>query len=173
MKTLGKKSLARITKNQAGFTLIELLVVVGIIVALAAIIVPAVAKFVTKGEEGGAAGELDTVQVAMDAVMADAMTSKVMPNDSSTNPAGDGVSNFSAGGFGELDPDGGLFYLAEQMRHFETDYQYCWDAKGNVKQLWYDDSNNVVNHDDPATTAADAFDQPIEAPPAGAVAGCP
>ena len=148
MKTLVKKSLARITKNQAGFTLIELLVVVGIIVALAAIIVPAVAKFVQKGDEGAAAGEFDTVQVAMDAVMADAMTTSVVPHDNGTGAGGDvGISDWAA--FPTLDPDGDPLYTLDQyMRDFDTDYQYCWDKRGNVVQLWKDGTpSGVVGQD--------------------------
>ena len=60
-----------IKSEQKGFTLVELLVVVAIIVALAAIVVPMTVRFASKGQEGASAGELDTVQTAMDAAMAD------------------------------------------------------------------------------------------------------
>ena len=43
--------------DQKGFTLIELLVVVGIIVALAAVIVPLVVRFSDRGEQGASVAE--------------------------------------------------------------------------------------------------------------------
>ena len=58
-------------RQQAGFTLVELLVTVGIIVALAAVIVPSVVIFSGKGDTGAKAAETDNVQVAMDTMMAD------------------------------------------------------------------------------------------------------
>jgi len=61
----------RFGKRQKGFTLIELLVVVGIMAALAAIIVPNVARFVGAGKSEGAAAEGDAVQAGVDAAMAD------------------------------------------------------------------------------------------------------
>jgi len=45
MRSILKKTLGRGSESQNGFTLIELLVVVGIIVALAAVIVPLVVQF--------------------------------------------------------------------------------------------------------------------------------
>ena len=59
------------TNDKEGFTLIELLVVIGIIVALAAITVPLVTKFAGKGDEGALSAETETVQTAMDTMMAD------------------------------------------------------------------------------------------------------
>ena len=61
----------RFGKRQKGFTLIELLVVVGIMAALAAIIVPNVARFVGTGKSEGAKAEGDAIQAAMDAAIAD------------------------------------------------------------------------------------------------------
>jgi len=63
--------LKRFGKRQGGFTLIELLVVVGIMAALAAIIVPNVARFVGSGQEEGAAAEADAVQAGIDAAIAE------------------------------------------------------------------------------------------------------
>ena len=137
MKTLVKKSLARITKNQTGFTLIELLVVVGIIVALAAIIVPAVAKFSQKGEEGGAAGEHDTVQTALDAMMADKILTGVAPTVPGIgttdvyNIIGDTV-DFDADAVttAYMNGDAGGDFVRDPV----MSYWYCWDAAGNVFQ---------------------------------------
>ena len=52
MRNILKKTLGRGSEDQKGFTLIELLVVVGIIVALAAVIVPMVIQFSGRGDAG-------------------------------------------------------------------------------------------------------------------------
>ena len=52
-----KLRLGRVARDQRGFTLIEMLVVVGIIVALAAIIVPLVVAFSGEGEKASREGE--------------------------------------------------------------------------------------------------------------------
>ena len=111
----------RVTQNQKGFTLVELLVVVAIIVALAAVVVPLTVQFASKGQEGATAGELDTVQTAMDAAMAAELVLVLTKTTEST-------SNF-ANEAAEL--DGGLG-LASYMRKAQTTYQYCWDTKGLV-----------------------------------------
>ena len=55
----------RLPGSEAGFTLVELLVVVGVIVALAAVIVPSVVKFSGKGETGAKAAEGENVQAPL------------------------------------------------------------------------------------------------------------
>ena len=72
------------TNKDAGFTLIELLVVIGIIVALAAITVPLVTKFAGKGDEGALEAETQTMQTAMDTMMADKRITTVTANDKGT-----------------------------------------------------------------------------------------
>ncbi len=57
MRNILKRALGKRSEEQKGFTLIELLVVVGIIVALAAVIVPLVIQFAGKGDEGAQANE--------------------------------------------------------------------------------------------------------------------
>ena len=52
MRKILKKTLGRGSEDQKGFTLIELLVVVGIIVALAAVIVRLVVQFAGRGDTG-------------------------------------------------------------------------------------------------------------------------
>ena len=71
MRNILKRALGKRSEDQKGFTLIELLVVVGIIVALAAVIVPLVIQFAGKGEEGANANEAAVVQAAIDTLMAD------------------------------------------------------------------------------------------------------
>ena len=97
MKSMAKGIGQRIRKSESGFTLIEMLIVVGIIVALAAAIVPQVVSFSGKGEEGQKSSEQSTIQSAMDAMMAEqgvvtvtAVTANGV-NDWTTNPGGTGA----------------------------------------------------------------------------------
>jgi len=92
-------------KGQKGFTLIELLVVVGIMAALAAIIIPNVAKFVGVGQTQGAATEKDAVQTAMDAAIADNGFLTVTPE---TTGAGTLAKPFSQVTIGTANPGQGL-----------------------------------------------------------------
>ncbi len=61
----------RINVGQKGFTLIEMIVVVGIIAVLAAVIIPNIGKFIGSGEQGAKDAEQESVQTAMNAMMAD------------------------------------------------------------------------------------------------------
>ncbi len=71
MRGLSKNRLGRVGRVQKGFTLIEMLVVVGIIVALAAIIVPLVISFAGSGETAAQVGEVETAQTAIQSLMVD------------------------------------------------------------------------------------------------------
>ena len=79
MRNILKRALSTRSEDQKGFTLIELLVVVGIIVALAAVIVPLVIQFAGKGDEGAWATEAAVVQAAVDTMMADSTSLAVVP----------------------------------------------------------------------------------------------
>ena len=111
-------------KGQKGFTLVELLVVVGIIVALSAVIVPSVAQFANRGDTGAQSAEMDSVQAALDTLMADngllTVADRVSPATS--------ASDFSAIDFG-----GGAL-LSTYLRNSTTTYFYCWNASGLVTQ---------------------------------------
>ncbi len=114
-------------KGESGFTLVELLVVVGIIVALAAVIIPNVASFAGKGEEGAMAAEEENIQTAFDTLLADkgvallsAITGYAANNLATT---GDGEQDFSATGIADL---------SSYLRDDTTKYWYCWDISGKV-----------------------------------------
>ena len=98
---------------------------VGIIVALAAVIIPNVASFANRGEQGAEDAEWDNVQAAMDTMMADrdvitvtASASADQTNDWTALPLPSGNELFG----------GATSYL----RATSTVYYYCWDSTGLV-----------------------------------------
>ena len=112
-----KNLVSRIGKGEKGFTLIEMLVVVGIIVSLAAVIVPAVVKFASEGETGAQAAERVAVQVAVDVMMADLRISTLTGN---AVPAKLTDSTDLIGGQ----------TLAGYLRDSTSKYCYTWDSTG-------------------------------------------
>lgn len=118
-----KSRIAPVGKDQKGFTLVELLVVVAIIVALAAIIIPNVVAFASKGETGAMNGEKSSVQTAMDAMMADKGVTSVTANTTGSAAVAD---------FGAVPTEAGVGGLAQYIRKNPTKYFYCWDTKGII-----------------------------------------
>ena len=55
-----------------GFSLMELLVAIGIMAAIAAVTIPLVTKFASRGESGAQTKELGHMQTSMRSLMADA-----------------------------------------------------------------------------------------------------
>jgi len=72
-----KKFLKHFRYGQKGFTLIELLVVIGILGAIAAIVVPNVGQFIGRGKTESYETELHNVQTATMAIMVDSLTGKL------------------------------------------------------------------------------------------------
>ena len=120
-----QRTVAKAHRHQEGFTLVELLVVVGIVVALAAVSAVSVLSFAGKGAEGATAAEDDSLQAAMDAMMADKGLTAVTANDATSS--GDGLADFTA-----VPSEGPL---TAYVRQNPTTYYYCWDNTGKIKQL--------------------------------------
>ncbi len=99
--------------------------VIGIIVALAAITVPLVTKFAGKGDEGALEAETQTVQTAMDTMMADKGITTVTANDKGTTSNGQNTWTALPAGTGASTLDA---YLKKNA----TKFFYCWDTSGNV-----------------------------------------
>ena len=113
------------TNDKEGFTLIELLVVIGIIVALAANTVLLVTKFAGKGDEGALEAETQTVQTAMDTMMAENGITTVTVNDETTTSNWQNTWTALPAGTGALTLDG---YLKKAT----TKFFFCWDGAGNI-----------------------------------------
>ena len=120
-----RKLATRIVRSQAGFTLAELLVVVGIIVGLAAVILPNIGRFTGSGATGASAAEYQSVQTAMDTWRAD--TATTVAGTSGSNASQDvltgAVDNVNLTGYLRL-PGGATL----------TGDFYCWDSDGTVTQ---------------------------------------
>ena len=118
-------------RNQKGFTLIELLVVIGILAALAAVAIPAYARFFGHGEEDANITELSNIQAAMDAMLAqnglkliDAET--IGTRDFSALP--EGIETLTLPD--PLYPEFLRFGYAEKP----TKCLYTWDTSGQLEQ---------------------------------------
>ncbi len=123
-----KKLASRITGGQKGFTLIEMIVVVGIIAVLAAVIVPNIGKFIGSGEQGAKNAEFESVQTAMNAMMADKAVVLVVDHSAATSSS---VQVWTAEPKEDA-ADIGTLPLGTYLQNPTTVYFYCWDSTGQL-----------------------------------------
>lgn len=122
LKNLWKSVFQRTENKEGGFTLVELLVVVGIVVGLAAVVIPSVTQFSGKGDEGSRAAEVANVQTAFDTAMADEGVTSVTGIDNGVATA---TNDFSAAAVGTV-------FVTAYLRENPTNQYYCYDAAGIV-----------------------------------------
>lgn len=117
-----KRPLGMVSRDQHGFTLIELLVTVGIIVVLAAVVVPQVARFSDRGDQGASVAEWDAIQGAIETLMSDQALTTVTAGASAA---------FITDTF-DFDAGAGIQNLAAYVRDVSTAYCYTWNATGQL-----------------------------------------
>jgi prepilin-type N-terminal cleavage/methylation domain-containing protein len=113
----------RPTKNQRGFTLVELVVVLGIMAALAAVVVPVVARFAGRGDTEANSTERQTVQAAFDLYMSDNGRTTITASGTSTTV------------WSTVDPGTtGTNMYPGYLRQSATKCGYTWVADGTITQ---------------------------------------
>ncbi len=121
----------RITKGQKGFTLIEMIVVVGIIAVLAAVIVPNIGRFIGTGEQGAKDAEWESVQTAINAMMADTAITTVTALVGNSTAAWDALPVAVATDPGAV-PLFGATVADQYLQANPTIYFYCYDVNGQI-----------------------------------------
>ena len=96
------------------------------IVMVAGLVVPVIVDFFSSQDIGEPYSEKETLQTAMDAMMADKGITEVQPSsyaiqDWTTYPIASG-------------PALGLVPLSEYLKTVTTEYFYCWDTTGLITQ---------------------------------------
>ena len=129
------KRLSRQVRYQRGFTLVEMLVVIGIIVALAAVIVPLVIQFAGDGAEAAENAEWDAVQTSIDTMMADKEMTKVDPKSASTR-----ISDTF-----DWDAGSGTQTLASYTRDANSNFCYQWADTGRLTAQYKLNSDNTCS----------------------------
>jgi general secretion pathway protein G len=150
-------------RQQGGFTLIELLVVITILGILAAIVSVSLLGITSKARENAKKAELQTVQAAFDAMLADqqissGVTVNPSPSPATTTPVGplvnacgkdrtgtlavatSDMTHFPPGGQDYVGPalaasEGPVTVLATHyLRQATTAYKYSCDGFGTISQ---------------------------------------
>ncbi len=124
-----KKLVSRIPGGQKGFTLIEMIVVVGIIAVLAAVIDPNIGKFIGSGEAGAKSAEYESVQTAMNAMMADKAVVLVVDHSAATATS---IQDWTAEPKEDSGDIGTVPLGTVYLQNGTTVYFYCWDASGQI-----------------------------------------
>ncbi len=127
--------LGRRVRNQRGFTLVEMLVVIGIIVALAAVIVPLVIQFAGDGAEAAENAEWDAVQTSLDTMMADKEMTAVSASSASTR-----ISDTL-----DWDSGSGTQTMAEYTRDPNTNFCYQWATTGRLTAQFKLNADNTCS----------------------------
>ena len=123
-----KKLASRIPRGQKGFTLIEMIVVVGIIAVLAAVIIPNIGKFIGSGEQGAKDVEFESVQTAMNAMLANTAVVLVVDHSAATSSS---INDWAAEPKEDA-ADVGTLPLGTYLQNPTTVYFYSWDANGQL-----------------------------------------
>jgi type IV pilus assembly protein PilA len=147
-----KKFLKHFRYGQKGFTLIELLVVIGILGAIAAVVVPNVGKFIGRGKTEAYATELHDIQTSVMAMLVDSKTSLlggstpvvlanatanmslVVTTDTATTPTPLVLTAYLTG-LGSDDPTTPAVETAIPPIYVKTGCTYWFDTKGTVYQV--------------------------------------
>jgi prepilin-type N-terminal cleavage/methylation domain-containing protein len=144
-----KKFLKHFRYGQKGFTLIELLVVIGILGAIAAVVVPNVGQFIGRGKEESYSTELHNVQTSVMAMLIEsgsgeldaaigtptADMSLVLATSLGSATAGDLQLSAFITGLGADDPTTpAIVETADPPIYVQTGCTYAFTVDGTVTQ---------------------------------------
>ena len=132
-----KKFLKHFRYGQKGFTLIELLVVIGILGAIAAVVVPNVGSFIGRGKTEAQATELHNIQTSVMAMLVDSDSGELdtAPTDATDMSTVTATGTVDVGGV----PTAVTLYLSDYLTGLEgtsvkTNCTYTFTVDGTVTQ---------------------------------------
>ena len=132
-----KKFLKHFRYGQKGFTLIELLVVIGILGAIAAVVVPNVGSFIGRGKTEAQATELHNVQTSVMAMLVDSASGELDAIVAAPGTAD--MSDVTATSPDAVPPATGDLVLSDYLTGLEgtlvkTNCTYAFELDGTVTQ---------------------------------------